>query len=59
LTDLKRLFEEGSLIDRQAAALTAYQSDSDSAKNLLKSYPELLKAIENKELNWSSITPEE
>jgi hypothetical protein len=59
LTDLKRLFEEGSLIDRQAAALTAYQSDSDSAKNLLKSYPELLKAIENKELNWSSLTPEE
>ena len=59
LTDLKRLFEEGSLRDRQAAALTAYQSDSDSAKNLLKSYPELLKAIENKELNWSSLTPEE
>jgi hypothetical protein len=59
LTDLKRLFVEGSLRDRQAAALTAYQSDSVLAKNLLKSYPELLKAIENKELNWSSLTPEE
>jgi alpha-D-ribose 1-methylphosphonate 5-triphosphate synthase subunit PhnI len=52
------VFEEGSLRDRQAAALTVYQSDSDSAKMLLNSYPELLKAIENKEITWSSITPE-
>lgn len=59
VTDLKRVFEEGSLRDRQAAALTAYQSDSDSAKKLMDAYPELLKAIENKELNWSSLAPEE
>ncbi|SDM51735.1 hypothetical protein SAMN05421813_11454 [Daejeonella rubra] len=59
LNDLKRLFEEGSLRDRQAAALTAYRSDSVSAKKLLNAYPELLKAIENKELNWGSLAPEE
>jgi len=59
LTDLKRVFQEGSLRDRQAAALTAYQSDSDSAKKLLNAYPELLKEIENKELNWGSLAPEE
>jgi len=59
LNDLKRVFEEGSLRDRQAGALTAYQSDSSAAKNLLEAYPELLKAIENKELNWGSLAPEE
>jgi len=59
LTDLKRVFEEGSLRDRQAGALTAYESDSSAAKSLLEAYPELLRAIENKELNWSSLAPEE
>lgn len=58
LIDLKRVFEEGSLKDRKAAALTVYQSDSGSAKMLLNNYPELVKAIENKEITWSSITPE-
>jgi hypothetical protein len=59
LVDLQRVFKEGSLRDRQAAGLTAYQSNSFSAKNLLNEYPELLKAIENKELNWGTLAPEE
>lgn len=59
LTDLQRVFEEGSLRDRQAAALTAYHSDSAPAKKLLNNYPELIRAIENKELNWGNIAPEE
>jgi hypothetical protein len=59
VTDLQRVFEEGSLRDRQAAALTAYHSDSALAKKLLNNYPELIKAIENKEINWGNIAPEE
>lgn len=58
LDDLRRLFENGNLKDRQAAALTIYHSDFSPAKLLLNNFPELLKAIENKELNWSNFTPE-
>jgi hypothetical protein len=58
LIDLKRLFENGNLRDRQAAALTVYYSDLEPAKLLLNHYPELLKVIENKELDWSNLTPE-
>jgi hypothetical protein len=58
LIDLKRLFENGNLRDRQAAALTAFYSDYNSAKALLNEFPELLKAIENKELTWTNLSPE-
>lgn len=58
LIDLKRLLEKGNLRDRQAAALTVYHSYFEPAKSLLNHYPELLEAIENKELNWSDLTPE-
>jgi hypothetical protein len=58
LEDLKRLFENGNLKDRQAAALTIYHSDFSPAKLLLNNFPELIKAIENKELNWSNLAPE-
>lgn len=58
MDDLKRLFENGNLKDRQAAALTIYHSDFSPAKLLLNNFPELIKAIENKELNWSNFTPE-
>lgn len=58
LIDLKRLFENGNLRDRQAAALTAFHSDYSSAKALLNEFPELLKAIENKELTWTNLSPE-
>lgn len=58
LEDLKRVLENGNLRDRQAAALTIYHSDFSPAKLLLNNFPELIKAIENKELNWSNFTPE-
>lgn len=58
LIDLQRLLESGNLNDRQAAALCIYHSDFEPAKLLLNKYPELIKAIENKELNWSNFTPE-
>jgi hypothetical protein len=58
LDDLNRLFQNGNLRDRQAAALTVFYSDFPPAKLLLTGYPELLKAIQNKELNWSNLAPE-
>lgn len=58
LIDLKRLFEKGNLRDKQSAALTAFYSDFSSAKALLNEFPELLKAIENKELTWTNLSPE-
>ena len=58
LKDLNRVFQNGNLRDRQAAALTVFYSDFPPAKLLLTGYPELLKAIQNKELNWSNLAPE-
>lgn len=58
LNDLKRVLDNGNLRDRQAAALTVYHSDFPAAKLLLTDFPELVKAIENKELNWSNLAPE-
>jgi hypothetical protein len=58
LDDLNRVFQNGNLRDRQAAALTVFYSDFPAAKLLLTGYPELVKAIENKELNWSNLAPE-
>jgi len=55
LDDLKKVLFEGSLREMQAAALTLVQSGSASALELLKTYPELLSAITNNELNWSSL----
>jgi hypothetical protein len=59
ILDLKKVLFEGSLREKQAAALTLVQSGSASASVLLKSYPELLNAIKNNELNWANIAQEE
>jgi len=59
LDDLKKVLFEGSLREMQAAALTLIQSGSSSAKVLLKTYPELLNAIKNNELNWTSLAVDE
>lgn len=59
ILDLKKVLFEGSLREKQAAALTLVQSGSASASELLKSYPELLNAIKNNELNWANIAQEE
>jgi hypothetical protein len=54
--DIKRLFEEGNLVDRKAGALAISQSNYQPAKALLTKYPELVTAIENKNLNWDSLS---
>jgi len=59
MLDLKKVLFEGSLREKQAAALTLVQSGSASASELLKSYPELLNAIKNNELNWANMAQEE
>ncbi len=59
MLDLQKVLFEGSLREKQAAALTLVQSGSASASELLKSYPELLNAIKNKELNWANMAQEE
>lgn len=58
LHDLRKVFQEGSLREKQAAALTVYRSDYLPAKELLENHPELLDAIEKKGLNWSSLDPD-
>ena len=57
--DLQKVLFEGSLREKQAAALTLVQSGSASASELLKSYPELLTAINNNELTWATLAQDE
>jgi len=59
LDDLKRVLLEGNLREKQAAALTLFQSGSSLALEVLKTYPELLRSIENNELNWTNLALEE
>ncbi len=54
--DIKRLFDEGNLIERKAGALAISQSNYQPAKALLKKYPELVTAIENKSLTWDTLS---
>jgi hypothetical protein len=53
--DIKRLFDDGKLVDRKAAALAINQSNYAPAKALLIKYPELVTAIANKELSWDTL----
>jgi hypothetical protein len=54
--DIKKLFDDGKLADRQAGALAISQSNYQPAKALLAKYPELVTAIENKELSWENLS---
>lgn len=53
--DIKCLFDYGKLTDRRAGALAIAASNYAPAKALLNKYPELEKAIENKNLSWNTI----
>jgi hypothetical protein len=53
--DLEKVLSEGDLAEKQAAALTIYNSNSAEAKELLKNYGELVALIEKKELTWEEI----
>jgi len=57
--DLQKVLFEGSLREKQAAALTLVQSGSASASEFLKSYPKILQAIKNNKLNWASLAQDE
>lgn len=54
--DMELLFDNGNLIDRRAGALAITQSSHQPAKALLNKYPELVTAIENKNLSWDTLT---
>jgi hypothetical protein len=56
--DLKKLLSEGTLREKQAAALTLVDSGLSSASELMKSYPEFLQAIKNNQLSWANLAPE-
>lgn len=54
--DIKRLFDDGNVVERKAAALAVSQSDYEPAQTLLNKYPELETAIENNNLSWDTLT---
>ncbi|MDB4925038.1 EboA domain-containing protein [Mucilaginibacter sp.] len=54
--DIKRLFDDGNLVDRKAGALAISASNYQPAAALLNKYPELSTAIENKKLSWDTLT---
>lgn len=54
--DIKRLFDDGNLVDRKAGALAIDRSAYEPAKTLLNKYPELVTAIGNKNLSWDTVT---
>ena len=56
--DLKKVLFEGTLREKQAAALTLVDSGLSSASELMKSYPEFLQAIKNNQLSWANLAPE-
>ncbi len=53
--DLEKALSEGDLKEKQAAALTIFNSNSTEAKELLSNYSELVSAIEKKELTWDQV----
>lgn len=54
--DIKRLFDDGTLVDRKAGALAISQSTYPPAKDLVNKYPELLTAIDSQKLSWDTLT---
>lgn len=54
--DIKRLFDDGNLVDRKAGALAISQSTYTPAKALINKYPELVTAIDSQELSWDTLT---
>jgi hypothetical protein len=54
--DIQRVFDDGNLVERKAAALAASAANYEPAKVLLNKYPELVTAIENKTLTWETLS---
>jgi hypothetical protein len=55
LEDLKKVVFSEDQLEAEAGVLAAYQSDFAPAKDLLKSFPELVSAIEYGEISWEKI----
>lgn len=55
LSDLKKLFEEGSELEKQAAALVCYASEHSEAQALLANYPDLQVKASQQSFSWLSI----
>lgn len=53
--DIRRVFDTGNSVERKAAALAVSQTDYAPAKELASKYPELITAIENKNLTWDRL----
>ncbi len=58
LNDLKKVFTEGDIAERQAAALAVHSSSSREAKELLDDHKDLKSAIEEGKLKWESLGEE-
>ena len=55
LKDMKRLFSSDNQVERKAASLCCYYSNSSRAKALLAEFPELSKGIENGTITWENL----
>jgi hypothetical protein len=55
LADLHHLFQSGKADDQRAAALVAYESVYEPAKQLLATYPELETLVTSGELTWANL----
>lgn len=55
LEDLKKVVFSEDQLECEAGVLAAYQSDFAPAKDLLKSFPETVSAIEYGEISWEKI----
>jgi hypothetical protein len=55
MDEFELLFNKGTQLEREAAALACSQSPFTKAASLLSKYPKLKSKVENKEINWHSI----
>ena len=55
LEDLQKVVYSEDQLESDAGVLAAYQSDFAPAKDLLKSFPEIVSAIEYGEISWDKI----
>lgn len=53
--DLKKVYEEGTSVEKTAAALACFQSNYLPAKSLLNQDPDLTFAIERNKVNWDHL----
>ena len=55
MSDLKRVLDEGTELEQQAAALALSSCPSAEAKDILGAHPELERQIKNIEITWQGV----